>query len=66
MSWRAFGRRRLWSIFKVLSLKSPGGTENNHENPQSGYRDLNEAGVLTTRTRHHFEQFVSPLYTPHP
>jgi hypothetical protein len=36
MNWKGFGRKQLWSNFKVLSWHSPGGTEKNHEKPQSG------------------------------
>jgi hypothetical protein len=32
-----FGRKLLWPNFKVLSRNSDGGTEENHENPDSGY-----------------------------
>jgi hypothetical protein len=32
MSWKGFGRKRLWPNFKVLSRHSPEGTEENHEN----------------------------------
>jgi hypothetical protein len=32
MNWKRFGRKRLWSNFKVLSQHLPGGTEANHEN----------------------------------
>jgi hypothetical protein len=60
MNCKVFGRKQLWSNFKVLSWHSPGGTEENHENPQISIagrwgRDLNlgppkyKAGVLTTR-----------------
>jgi hypothetical protein len=35
-NWKGFGRKWLWPYFKVLVLHSPGGTEENHENPESG------------------------------
>jgi hypothetical protein len=34
MNLKAFGRKRSWPKFKVLSRHSPGGTEENHEKPQ--------------------------------
>jgi hypothetical protein len=37
MNWKGFGRKWLCPNFKVLSRHSPGGTEDNHENPQSKY-----------------------------
>jgi hypothetical protein len=55
--WKEFERKWLWCNFKVLSLYSPGGTDENHEKPQdsrSPGRDFNpkppeyETGVLTT------------------
>jgi hypothetical protein len=36
MNWKGSGRKRSWPNFKVLSRNSPGGIEENHENPQSG------------------------------
>jgi hypothetical protein len=36
MNWKRFGRRRSWHNFKVLAQHSPGGSEENHEKPQSG------------------------------
>jgi hypothetical protein len=37
MNLKGFGRKWLCPNFKVLSRHSPGGTEDNHENPQSKY-----------------------------
>jgi hypothetical protein len=31
MKWEGFGRKLSWPIFKVLSLHSLGGSEENHE-----------------------------------
>jgi hypothetical protein len=36
MNWKGFGRKWSWPNFKVLSWHLPGGTEENHEKPQSG------------------------------
>jgi hypothetical protein len=36
MNWKGFWRKRSWPNSKVLSWYSPGGTEENHEQPQSG------------------------------
>jgi hypothetical protein len=36
MKSKEFGRKWLWFNFKVISQYSPGGTEKNHKNPQSG------------------------------
>jgi hypothetical protein len=60
MNWERFDRKRSWLNFKILFQDSPGGTEENHESPQSGKpdaraenrtRDLTEyeAEVLPTR-----------------
>jgi hypothetical protein len=57
MSWKGFGRKRLWPNLKVLSQHLPGRTEENREKPkssQSPNRELNLQlpeceGVLTTR-----------------
>jgi hypothetical protein len=35
MNWKGFGRKWSRPNFKVLSWHSPGGTEENHEEPQS-------------------------------
>jgi hypothetical protein len=60
MNWKGFGRKRSWHNFKVLSQHSPGGTEENHEEPHSSQpadRHLKlvspeyEAGLLTTSPR---------------
>jgi hypothetical protein len=32
INYKGFGRKRLWPNFKVLYLRSPGGTEENHKN----------------------------------
>jgi hypothetical protein len=58
-TWKAIGRKRIWSNFTALSQNLPEGTEEKHENLsqnfQSSGRDLDpepleyEAGVLTTR-----------------
>jgi hypothetical protein len=37
MSWEGFGGKRSWPHFKVLSRHLSGGTEGNHEKPQSGW-----------------------------
>jgi hypothetical protein len=37
INWKDFGRKRPWFNFMVRSLNSSGGTEENHEKPQSGY-----------------------------
>jgi hypothetical protein len=59
MTWKAFGRKRIWSNFTMLSQDLPEGTEEKHENLSQNFlssgRDLNpvpleyEAGVLTLR-----------------
>jgi hypothetical protein len=36
MNWKGCRRKRSWSNFKVLSRNLHGGTEESHENPQSG------------------------------
>jgi hypothetical protein len=36
INWEAFGQKRSWPNFKVLSRHSPVGTEENHENHQPG------------------------------
>jgi hypothetical protein len=36
MNWKGFGRKRPWPNSKVLSRHSPGGTEYNHTESQSG------------------------------
>jgi hypothetical protein len=36
MNWKGFGKKRPWPDVKVISLELSGGTEENHENPQSG------------------------------
>jgi hypothetical protein len=44
VNWKEFRRKRSWPSFKVLSRHSPGGIEENQENPQNSWytdRDLN-------------------------
>jgi hypothetical protein len=36
MNWKGCGRKWSWPNFKVLSWHMFEGTEENHENPQSG------------------------------
>jgi hypothetical protein len=33
MNWKGSGRKRPWPDFKLLSLHSSGGTEEEHKNP---------------------------------
>jgi hypothetical protein len=40
MNWKGLGGKPSWPNFKVLSHHSHGGTEENHEKPKSGNRDL--------------------------
>jgi hypothetical protein len=35
-NWKGFGRKQRWSNFKTLSWHSPGGTEDNHKETESG------------------------------
>jgi hypothetical protein len=39
VNWERFDRKRSWLNFKILFQDSPGGTEENHESPQSGKPD---------------------------
>jgi hypothetical protein len=36
MNWKGFVRKPPWYTYKILSLHSPGGIEENHEKPESG------------------------------
>jgi hypothetical protein len=38
MNWKGFGRTWSSPNFKILARHSPGGTEENHGKPQSGYQ----------------------------
>jgi hypothetical protein len=64
LTWKGFGRKRLWHNFKVLSRPSPGGTQENHEKLSHDSRflgqDFNlgpskyEAEVSSSQARHSF------------
>jgi hypothetical protein len=59
MKWKGFGSKWSWTNFEVLSLRSPGGTEEDHKNFIKDVRSLgrylnlgppeHEAGALATR-----------------
>jgi hypothetical protein len=44
MNWKELERNRSWTNIEVLFQYSPGGTEKNHENPQSGW-PVSEPGL---------------------
>jgi hypothetical protein len=75
MNWKGFGKEWSWNNFKLLCQHSPGGTEENYENPIQGRRstgrDLSlgppkyKARLLTTGSRPSFCQLMCRNFRPY-
>jgi hypothetical protein len=54
MNWKGYGRKQLWTNLRYYLGILPGGTEENHKEPQSGLpvcRPRSESGTFRLRSR---------------